>query len=300
MISSLCSGPRNTRSPAGLHPSPTVRAVKIVDLATGRTIRLSEAVFPVSKDGASMSRRRRRRRPAERTREGAPRPVPRPDRRFYAADSGLRPLRHPLVRSADHADGALPRPHRAQLADRRQHGLRLRRPAGDGAVGPARSCSGPAFRTRPSALDTGPAGDSRQCNVYLPLDSFLHMPKLGRLTETMMGGGVIALLARHDRRGHAPPLVPGLPARRCRAHRYPQGRDRASCCGAPRSPAGTSSCRPGSRPSTPAHARGDAAALRRRHAAAHPREPVDAAERGRRRRRSSGFTPTTRSTSSPR
>lgn len=42
-------------------------------------------------------------------------------------------------------------------------------------------------------LDRGRTGDSRQCNVYLPLDSFLHMPKLGKLTETMMGGGIIAL-----------------------------------------------------------------------------------------------------------
>lgn len=43
------------------------------------------------------------------------------------------------------------------------------------------------------ALDRGSANDSRQCNVYLPLDSFLHMPNLGRLTETMMGGGIVAL-----------------------------------------------------------------------------------------------------------
>jgi AraC-like DNA-binding protein len=42
-------------------------------------------------------------------------------------------------------------------------------------------------------IDRGAAGDSRQCNVYLPLDTFLHMPRLGRLTETMMAGGVIAL-----------------------------------------------------------------------------------------------------------
>jgi AraC-like DNA-binding protein len=47
---------------------------------------------------------------------------------------------------------------------------------------------------RTLAVDRGPADDSRQCNVYLPLDSFLHMPNLGRLTETMMGGGMIALL----------------------------------------------------------------------------------------------------------
>ena len=43
------------------------------------------------------------------------------------------------------------------------------------------------------ALDRGERNDSRQCNVYLPLDTFLHMPKLGRLTETMMGGGIVAL-----------------------------------------------------------------------------------------------------------
>lgn len=42
-------------------------------------------------------------------------------------------------------------------------------------------------------LDRGHSEDSRQCNVYLPLDSFLHMPKLGQLTETMMGGGIVAL-----------------------------------------------------------------------------------------------------------
>lgn len=35
----------------------------------------------------------------------------------------------------------------------------------------------------------------RQCNVYLPLDNFLYMPKLGALTETVMGGGVVALPA---------------------------------------------------------------------------------------------------------
>jgi AraC-like DNA-binding protein len=41
-------------------------------------------------------------------------------------------------------------------------------------------------------IDRGARGDSRQCNVYLPLDSFLHMPKLGRLTEAMIGGGIAA------------------------------------------------------------------------------------------------------------
>ena len=46
---------------------------------------------------------------------------------------------------------------------------------------------------RTTAIDRGRRGTARQCNVYLPLDSFLHMPKLGRLTEEMMGGGLVAL-----------------------------------------------------------------------------------------------------------
>jgi AraC family transcriptional regulator, melibiose operon regulatory protein len=33
----------------------------------------------------------------------------------------------------------------------------------------------------------------RQLNIYLPMDAFLEMPQLGRLTETLMGGGVIQL-----------------------------------------------------------------------------------------------------------
>lgn len=42
-------------------------------------------------------------------------------------------------------------------------------------------------------VDRGRRAECRQCNVYLPLDSFLHMPNLGKLTDTMMGGGMIAL-----------------------------------------------------------------------------------------------------------
>ena len=33
--------------------------------------------------------------------------------------------------------------------------------------------------------------EARQINIYLPMDAFLEMPQLGRLTETLMGGGVI-------------------------------------------------------------------------------------------------------------
>jgi len=40
-------------------------------------------------------------------------------------------------------------------------------------------------------------GPHRQCNIYVPLDSFLHMPKLGALTEIMMGGGLVLLPAEN-------------------------------------------------------------------------------------------------------
>ncbi len=36
-------------------------------------------------------------------------------------------------------------------------------------------------------------GEGKQLNIYLPMDAFLEMPQLGRLTETLMGGGVIQL-----------------------------------------------------------------------------------------------------------
>ncbi len=35
--------------------------------------------------------------------------------------------------------------------------------------------------------------NGRQLNIYLPMDAFLHMPQLGAITETLMGGGVIQL-----------------------------------------------------------------------------------------------------------
>ena len=43
------------------------------------------------------------------------------------------------------------------------------------------------------SIDYGPDSAARQCNIYLPLDVFLHMPHLGPLHETMLGGGVICL-----------------------------------------------------------------------------------------------------------
>lgn len=41
------------------------------------------------------------------------------------------------------------------------------------------------------SLDRGSGDDAAQCNIYLPLDAFLHMSHVDNLHEAMMGGGVI-------------------------------------------------------------------------------------------------------------
>lgn len=33
----------------------------------------------------------------------------------------------------------------------------------------------------------------RQCNIYMPLDSFLHIPRIEKLREVMVGGGIVCL-----------------------------------------------------------------------------------------------------------
>ncbi|RYE06851.1 MAG: helix-turn-helix domain-containing protein [Hyphomicrobiales bacterium] len=119
-------------------------------------------------------------------------PQPRPDRKFYDANRafgrfGMRWFR-PQLMAAEHAHGHielnwLTAGHMDYVIDGR--------PVAVGAERLAMFWAGIAHRT--TGVDTGPADDARQCNVYLPLDSFLHMPNLGRLTDTMMGGGVVAL-----------------------------------------------------------------------------------------------------------
>jgi AraC-like DNA-binding protein len=126
-----------------------------------------------------------------RHREPAPRPVPRPDRRFYANTAafgrfGVRWF-DPQVMPAEHSHGHI------ELNWLTAGGMDYVFDGRAVSVPPERLVmfwAGIAHQT--IALDRGPGGDSRQCNVYLPLDSFLHMPHLGKLTDTMMGGGVIA------------------------------------------------------------------------------------------------------------
>lgn len=125
-------------------------------------------------------------------RERAPRPIPRPDRKFYAQSQafgrfGIRWF-DPQLMPREHYHGHIE--------------LNWLTAGGMDYVIDGHPLTVPAERLvmfwagiphQTVRIDRGPAADSRQCNVYLPLDSFLHMPNLGRLTETMMGGGVIAL-----------------------------------------------------------------------------------------------------------
>ena len=127
-----------------------------------------------------------------RRREQAPLPVPRPDRRFYANTAafgrfGIRWF-DPQIMPQEHSHGHIE--------------LNWLTAGGMDYVYDGRPVTVPAERLimfwagiphQTLSIDRGENGDSRQCNVYLPLDSFLHMQHLGRLTETMMGGGVIAL-----------------------------------------------------------------------------------------------------------
>lgn len=121
-------------------------------------------------------------------------PVPRPDRQFYAKSTafgrfGIRWF-DPQLMEREHFHGHiemnwLTSGSMDYLIDGKQVTVPSRRLVLFWAGIPHRTIS----------IDRGPNGDSRQCNIYLPLDAFLHMPRLGRLTETMMGGGLIALPA---------------------------------------------------------------------------------------------------------
>ena len=122
----------------------------------------------------------------------APRPQPRPDRKFYASTSafgrfGMRWF-DPQLMEKEHYHGHIELNWlTAGTMDYVIDGHEVSVPANRLIM----FWAGIPHQT--VGIDRGRKGDSRQCNVYLPLDSFLHMPNLGRLTETMMGGGMIAL-----------------------------------------------------------------------------------------------------------
>lgn len=122
----------------------------------------------------------------------APRPVPRPDRKFYAASSafgrfGMRWFR-PQLMPKEHFHGHI---ELNWLTTGQMDYLIDGHPVTVPSERIVMFWAGIPHQT--IEVDYGASGDAKQCNVYLPLDTFLHMPNLGRLTDTMMGGGVIAL-----------------------------------------------------------------------------------------------------------
>jgi AraC-like DNA-binding protein len=119
-------------------------------------------------------------------------PVTRPDRTFYSSLSafgrfGMRWFT-PQIMAEPHSHGHvefnwLTRDSLAYLFD----GQRVDAPSGR-LVAFWAGVSHQAI-----GVPAATSGDIRQCNIYLPLDTFLYLPKLGRLTDTIMGGGVIML-----------------------------------------------------------------------------------------------------------
>lgn len=123
-------------------------------------------------------------------REKAPRPTPRPDRSFYSSGKafgrfGIRSFA-PQIMPKPHSHGHiefnwLTRGSMDYLFD-----------GGPATIGAGRLVAfwaGIPHQT----IGLSDIHDGRQLNIYLPMDAFLEMPQLGRLTETLMGGGVIQL-----------------------------------------------------------------------------------------------------------
>lgn len=123
-------------------------------------------------------------------RERAPKPTPRPDRSFYSSGKafgrfGIRSFA-PQIMPYPHSHGHiefnwLTRGSMDYVFD-----------GGPVSVGADRLV---AFWAGIPHQTVGlqDVADARQLNIYLPMDAFLEMPQLGRLTETLMGGGVIQL-----------------------------------------------------------------------------------------------------------
>ena len=125
-----------------------------------------------------------------RPREKAPRPTPRPDRSFYASGKafgrfGIR-MFPPQLMPHPHSHGHI------EFNWLTAGSMDYAFDGGPVRVGPHRLVAFwagiPHQTVRLDADET-----ARQLNIYLPMDAFLEMPQLGRLTETLMGGGVIQL-----------------------------------------------------------------------------------------------------------
>lgn len=126
-----------------------------------------------------------------RAREKAPRPTPRPDRSFYSSGKafgrfGMRSFA-PQIMPQPHVHGHiefnwLTRGSMDYVFD-----------GGPVTVGSDRLVAFWAGIPHQTIGLNPETAEGRQLNIYLPMDAFLEMPQLGRLTETLMGGGVIQL-----------------------------------------------------------------------------------------------------------
>lgn len=126
-----------------------------------------------------------------RAREKAPRPTPRPDRSFYSSGKafgrfGMRSFA-PQIMPQPHVHGHiefnwLTRGTMDYVFD-----------GGPVTVGSDRLVAFWAGIPHQTIGLSPETAEGRQLNIYLPMDAFLEMPQLGRLTETLMGGGVIQL-----------------------------------------------------------------------------------------------------------
>lgn len=124
-------------------------------------------------------------------RERAPRPTPRPDRSFYSSGKafgrfGIRSFA-PQIMPYAHTHGHI------EFNWLTQGSMDYVFDGGPVSVDAGRLVAfwaGIPHQTIGLSPDTA---TGRQLNIYLPMDAFLEMPQLGRLTETLMGGGVIQL-----------------------------------------------------------------------------------------------------------
>ena len=121
----------------------------------------------------------------------APRPTPRPDRKFYASGKafgrfGVRSF-PPQLMPAPHSHGHI---EFNWLTAGTMDYLVDSRPVTVGSDRLVAFWAGIPHQTVGLSPETSLG---RQVNIYLPVDAFLDMPQLGLLTETLMGGGVIAL-----------------------------------------------------------------------------------------------------------
>ena len=124
-------------------------------------------------------------------REKAPRPTPRPDRNFYSSGKafgrfGIRSFA-PQLMARPHSHGHI------EFNWLTNGSMDYQFDGGPVTISAGRLVAFWAGIPHQTVGLSSAALRGRQLNIYLPMDTFLEMPQLGRLTETLMGGGVIQL-----------------------------------------------------------------------------------------------------------